>query len=188
MAQALRFDNLPFQMFTAIYGGDKDDAMPLRHHVLTNAPTGPLRSRICELEGFAHEESRQAYAEDAFHYFLEIERKRSELSNRPFLLMLIDFKRNAEPGRQIDAAIAAKLFTALAECLRETDFTGWYREGRTIGAVLTQHGQPNGNDLSEVVRQRIVTALESRISSDLGCGLQVRVYQLSPNSQCQLSE
>src|SRR4051812_23643836 len=41
--------------------------------------------------GFAPQgHSVQAYTEDAFQYFLEMERRRSEASNRPFVLMLID--------------------------------------------------------------------------------------------------
>jgi hypothetical protein len=115
-----------------------------------------------------------AYNEEAFQYFLEIERKRSELSNCPFLLMLVDFKSHP----RIEAATAHKLFSVLSLCLRETDFIGWYREGRVAGAVLTQHGEADGDDLSDVVRGRIGTALRERLPSDLALQLQVRVYQI----------
>jgi hypothetical protein len=118
-----------------------------------------------------------AYNEEAFQYFLEIERKRSEVSNRPFLLMLVDFNKHP----RIDAATADKLFTVLSLCLRETDFIGWYREGRAAGAVLTQHGEADGNDLSEVVRQRIERALRERLPLDLARQLQTRIYQIPPH-------
>ncbi len=77
----------------------------------------------------------QAYNEEAFRYFLEIERKRSESSTRPLLLLLVDV-RGADDV--IDQATATQLFAGLAGCLRETDFVGWYRENLVIGAVLTQ--------------------------------------------------
>jgi hypothetical protein len=74
--------------------------------------------------------------------------------------------------------IADKLFSALSRCLRETDFIGWYREGRVAGAVLTQHGEADGDDLSDVVRVRIGAALRQRLPSDLARQLQARVYQI----------
>src|SRR2546427_7764733 len=56
-----------------------------------------------ESGGFALEDGPgHPYNEEAFQYFLEIERKRSELSNRPFLLMLVDFNKH----QRIDAVTA----------------------------------------------------------------------------------
>jgi hypothetical protein len=134
--------------------------------------------------GFAlPHETGEAYNEEAFQYFLEIERKRSELSNRPFLLMLIEFtKQSVGSTTEIDAVSAGKLFSLLSACLRETDFVGWYREGRIAGAVLTQHGEPERDDLSEIVRRRVDEALTRQFPPDRMRRLQVRVYQLSPHS------
>jgi hypothetical protein len=132
--------------------------------------------------GFALQDgSGGAYNEEAFQYFLEIERKRSELSNRPFLLMLIEFNRRP-PGfnPEMDVVTAGSLFSILRQSLRETDFVGWYREGRVAGAVLTQHREPDRDDLSDVVRRRVADALERRFPPDQPRRLQVRVYQLSP--------
>ena len=66
----------------------------------------------------------------------------------------------------------------LSFCLRETDFFGWYRDGRVAGAVLTQHGEPDEDDLSELVRRRVGGELEKRLDPKLGRDLQLRVYQL----------
>src|SRR6266446_4785495 len=80
----------------------------------------------------------QAYNEDAFRYFLEIERKRAARAHRPVLLLLLDLRDQPEIGPRIDPMLAAKLFSGLWRCLRETDVVGWYREERVAGAVLTQ--------------------------------------------------
>src|SRR2546428_293200 len=106
--------------------------MPLHHRVLNEVPTPvQLDSEISELSGFAlNDAAGQAYDEAAFHYFLEIERKRAEIWNRPFLMMLIDFRRNPEISPRIDEPAAGRLFSILLQCIRETDFVGWYREGR----------------------------------------------------------
>jgi len=146
------------------------------------APQGGTSARAAEgperESGFALEDGpNHAYNEEAFQYFLEIERKRSEHSNRPFLLMLVDFSK---PPR-IDGVTADRLFSVLSECLRDTDFIGWYREGRVAGAVLTQHGEADGDDLSEVVRQRIAAALRRALPIDLARQLQTRVYQIPPH-------
>jgi GGDEF domain-containing protein len=133
------------------------------------------------LFGFAMQDgSGEAYNEDAFQYFLEVERRRAELSNRPFLLMLIEFRKaSSTADREIDVVTAAQLFSILSRCVRETDFIGWYREGRIVGAVLTQHGDADREQLSDVVRRRVSGALEGFFSLEQVLGLQARVYQLS---------
>ena len=178
--------------------------MPLHHHVLNDVvatvqtelkafdhigPHGRANSGVdngvdrysC---GFALQDgSGEAYNEEAFQYFLEVERKRSEISHRPFLLMLIEFSRHpAGINPEIDVVTTGTLFSMLRRCLRETDFVGWYRERRVAGAVLTQHGEPDRDDLSEVVRGRVGEALEKHFSPDRPRRLQVRVYQLSPHA------
>src|SRR5207248_10164060 len=54
--------------------------------------------------GFAVEGAEHSYNEEAFRYFLELERKRSQLSNRPFLLLLVDLRRPAMPRTEMGIA------------------------------------------------------------------------------------
>ena len=121
------------------------------------------------------------YNQEAFRYFLGHERKRSELSNRPFLLLLVDLQSTHQAGR-IDSAIANKLFDGLAECLRDTDVIGWYHEGRVAGAVLTHVEDAADVDVSEEIRGRVNGALGTVLPSNIAAGLQVRVYQLPVGS------
>jgi hypothetical protein len=123
----------------------------------------------------------QAYNEDAFWYFLEIERRRVDLAHRWFVLLMIDLK-SSTPGdteRQIDTATAHVLFSALATCLRETDFMGWLREGRVVGAVLTQ-GSATDPGGSELVAQRVVATVTRELPHTLSSRLQVRIYKSAP--------
>jgi hypothetical protein len=121
--------------------------------------------------------SRTAYNEEAFRYFLANERKRSELSNRPFLLLLVDLQRPPVNGR-IESPIAAKLFAGLADCLRDTDVIGWYHEGRVAGAVLTYVEEATSRDVSGEIRARVTMLLRASLPSSTAARLQVRVYQL----------
>jgi hypothetical protein len=156
------------------------------------APPGPSSGEDLsgrgELEhprcGLVLEGQRQhVYNEEAFRYFLDIERKRSELSSRSFLLLLVDLKKQGTLDVGIDKASAVQLFAALSLCLRETDFVGWYRESRVAGAVLTQHADTGGSDLPDTVLQRITGALGEGLPANVVGRLQVRVYQLPTNTK-----
>jgi hypothetical protein len=118
-----------------------------------------------------------AYNQDAFRYFLANERKRSELSNRPFLLLLVDLQQPQANGR-LDPSVATRLFTGLYDCLRDTDVIGWYHEGRVAGAVLTHVEGASSSDPSTDIRARVTRLLSVRLPDALGTRLQVRIYQL----------
>jgi hypothetical protein len=122
----------------------------------------------------------KAYNEEAFRYFLAIERERSEISSRPFLLLLADLKKLPGMNERIQPALAGMLFSALWLALRETDFIGWYHEGRVAGAVLTQRSDIGGTDMSRLVRERVARVMSQHLPKAVTARLQVRVYQLPP--------
>src|SRR5499427_2010089 len=127
------------------------------------------------------------YNEEAFRYFLQIERKRANRSNSRFLLLLVDLKKDEQQSSGFDAATSVKLFAAMLPCLRETDFIGWYRQGRVASAVLTQVGDTQGVEVSNLVASRIREAVGQNLPSSVSERLQVRVYQV-PASTDGLSE
>jgi len=124
-----------------------------------------------------------AYCEEAFRYLLAIERKRAERSGRSFLLLLVDLKHDTGQPMRIDATIAANLFAGLSAALRETDFIGWYREGRVAGAVLAQHTTMLDSEISHAVNLRIREQLCERMSPGITSRLQTRVFQLPRKTQ-----
>jgi hypothetical protein len=160
-----------------------------RLHRFGNEPTRhnePMLNFYEEPRALSHapeDPSGRAYNEEAFRYFLANERNRSERSERPFLLLLVDLKKQPGASARFDVAVAAKLFTGLGLCLRETDFVGWYRDRRLAGAVLTQLPEATGVDLCRVVRQRASTALSESLPSDIFSRLQMRIFQLPPSSK-----
>jgi post-segregation antitoxin (ccd killing protein) len=152
---------------------------------ITNSQAGERRSpsRIDELTWQASAVGGDgaalgAYSEEAFRYLLAIERKRAERSGRPFFLLLVDLKRMATGAQAMDVEVAAGVFAGLSNALRDTDFTGWYREGRIAGAVLAQLADVNGDNIDDVVRQRVRLELSSRLSFDVADRLQTRVFQI----------
>jgi hypothetical protein len=119
----------------------------------------------------------QAYNEEAFWYFLAIERKRSERSHHPFLLVLVDLKELPGADVRIDQTVAPKLFSGLWLCLRETDFIGWYRQERVAGAVVAEVQRGLQGEVSRVLGQRVSGILGARLPSEVAHRVQVRVYQ-----------
>jgi hypothetical protein len=132
------------------------------------------RSERCSCGVALNGRRGQAYNEEAFRYFWALERERCRRSGRPFLLVLVDLEDPQENGR-IDPPVASKLFSALRLCLRETDFMGWYREGRVAAAVLTELGD-GPTDVCRLVGQRIRAVLRDGLPSDVARRLHVRVH------------
>ena len=118
------------------------------------------------------------YNEEAFRYFLQVERKRANRSNSGFLLLLVDLKKDEQLSTGFDVATSEKLFSSMLPCLRETDFIGWYRQGRVASAVLTQVGQVHGVEVSNFVACRLRKAFCQSLPSSVTGRLQVRVYEV----------
>jgi hypothetical protein len=121
-----------------------------------------------------------AYDEQTFLYLLEIERKRLERSGCPLLLLLADLGDDRGPSTRLEPAIASRLFSGLWFCLRESDFTGWYRHGCVAGAVLTQLTHEASTDVSRMICQRVSGVLSRRLPSAAARHLRVRAHQLPP--------
>jgi hypothetical protein len=122
----------------------------------------------------------QAYNEETFLYLLEIERKRLERSGCPLLLLLVDLGDERGPSTRLEPAIASRLFSGLWFCLRESDFTGWYRRGCVAGAVLTHLTPEASTDASRMICERVAGVLSRRLRSDAARQLRVRAHQLPP--------
>jgi len=132
--------------------------------------------------GFALTGHGEAYNEQAFHHFLAIEKKRSEASSRPFLLLLVEFEKQVGLTVPMDHEIVSpRLFTALAQALRDTDVLGWYREHRVAGAVLTDLGEAP-HAIMSTITARVRGSLQRDLPPNLTSFVSVRLYQLPVRS------
>src|ERR1700733_7792849 len=74
---------------------------------------------------------REILQEDAFKRMIALERKRTERSAKPFLLMLLetgDCQSDEKNGK-----ILASVIAALVAATRETDVIGWYKNQASVG-------------------------------------------------------
>ena len=72
-------------------------------------------------------EERVVLNEENFKRMIAIERKRTERSREPFLLMLVEAgnpQRAGKHGRPLE-----RILSAMLSSTRETDLVGWYKDG-----------------------------------------------------------
>jgi hypothetical protein len=119
----------------------------------------------------------QAYNEEAFRYFLAIERKRGERSGRPFVLLLVNLKQESGRSARIDPAVAREIFSGLWTSLRETDFIGWYWEDHVAGALLVEFQGGTWRDVSSMIVQKVNAGIRERLSTTDALRLQVRARE-----------
>lgn len=102
-------------------------------------------------------------SEEAFRRVIARERKRSERSHRPFVLLLIDTGRNMPVNGQ--GRVLLDILSALGGATRETDITGWYTESTVVGVMFTEIDLENNAVLSTIL-SRIGAVLRDRLDSD----------------------
>src|SRR5262245_48704868 len=74
----------------------------------------------------------------SFAKLLAFERKRTDRSHRPFLLLLIELKIRFHAGQRRRRAFVKNIIQALQRCTRQTDMIGWYKHNAVIGVIYTE--------------------------------------------------
>lgn len=119
----------------------------------------------------------EVYNEKAFRYLLASESKRSERSGYSFTILIIYSTDKQGLIVPMDRDVADTVVKALFCSLRETDYIGWYLEGRIVGAVLTVLGQDSAVKAASLIRQRVMDILRVDVSVEENSRLQIRVCQ-----------
>ena len=106
-------------------------------------------------------EERTILAEKAFRNAITIERKRTERSGEPFLLMVVETAGADQPAA--DVRLLDKVASVLLQSSRETDIVGWYQERRSLGALFTALA-PDDRDL---IRATILARLSPLLGNEM---------------------
>lgn len=107
---------------------------------------------------------REVLNEDTFNRMIAIERKRTERSKQPFLLMLLEaggHRDLAKNGGSLESMVSA-----LLSSIRETDVIGWYKDRTTVGVMYTGLVVNNKNAVLSMILSRVSTALGDNLTSD----------------------
>lgn len=79
---------------------------------------------------------REVLQEEAFKRMIAVERKRTERSARPFLLMLLEAGEYQSMGK--NGKVLANVISALLPATRQTDVIGWYKDQSSVGVMFTE--------------------------------------------------
>lgn len=109
--------------------------------------------------------AREVLREDTFRRAIAIERKRTERSQKPFLLTLFDIASSQHPAEDNDTIID-KILSTLLTCSRETDVIGWYKSQATVGVIFTDMVPHETNMILSIILSKVSTMLRDRLTSD----------------------
>jgi hypothetical protein len=118
-----------------------------------------------------------AYNQEAFRYLLECESKRSKRSGHFYQIILVYWTNARGRDVQMNSYAAKTVMAALSRSLRETDYIGWYRDGRIAGAVLTVLVQETMAQVVTHLRPRLVDIIRAKLGVEETSRLQIRVCQ-----------
>ena len=117
------------------------------------------------------------YNEEAFQYLLASESKRSVRSGYSFNILLVYSINKQGLIVQMDREVVDTVAEALFRTVRETDYIGWYLEGRIVGGVLTVLGQDSKVEVSARIQQRLMEIFRAEVSVEKIGRLQIRICQ-----------
>ncbi len=121
-------------------------------------PTGlasPLFDEVSEFD-------RTALSEPEFRRLIAIERKRTERSKAPFVLMLLEI--NAAQAKDKSLRTLAVVTDALLGACRDTDQVGWYEDGAVVGVMFTGLIVSDRNSILTAILNRVSGALRDELS------------------------
>lgn len=107
---------------------------------------------------------RELMGEDSFKRMIALERKRSERSQEPFLLMLVDVMENADSPTA--HKVLDRMVSVLMSASRDTDIAGWYREGVTLGVMFTELLTTDKNLIVTTILGRVRALVREELRGD----------------------
>jgi lipopolysaccharide/colanic/teichoic acid biosynthesis glycosyltransferase len=102
--------------------------------------------------------------EQTFERMILCERKRSERSGKPFLLMLIESGLTNKPGRE--ERLLLDIVSALGGATRDTDVKGWQKTGHSVGVIFTEIADADKPTIVATMLTRVSGALRNVLSAE----------------------
>jgi lipopolysaccharide/colanic/teichoic acid biosynthesis glycosyltransferase len=103
-----------------------------------------------------------ALNEETFRRVIAIERKRTERSKAPFVLMLLELANHQDPEktkRSLECIVAA----LLAAC-RDTDLVGWYKDNCIVGVMFTGLVVNDKHSILSAILNRVSETLRNELT------------------------
>ena len=108
-------------------------------------------------------EERGILNEGAFHRMISLERKRTERSRKPFLLMLLKMGHNLQSDKNGKAL--AKILSTLSLSTRETDVIGWHKNNSEVGVLFTEFGLDDRSTILSTMMIRVSDTFRQNLNA-----------------------
>ena len=105
---------------------------------------------------------REILHEEAFKRMISVERKRTERSGKPFLLMLLETGEHQTSEKNGNAL--AHILSVLLASTRETDVIGWYKNQSTAGVIFTELVIDDKNSILSTMLTRVRNILQGTLT------------------------
>jgi len=146
--------------------------MALTFQPLKQTPP-PVRNRSPRPQRFAFEHEHSILSEPQFVASVSRERRRTERSGKPFLLMLLELPERFEDR---DIGFEKKITSALVALSRETDVVGWYQEKLALGVIFTELGDTDQGTVLKSVQQRVKASIADCLDGAHGNGIHISFH------------
>jgi lipopolysaccharide/colanic/teichoic acid biosynthesis glycosyltransferase len=127
-------------------------------------------SRWLSKESSSSSDDVRVLSERLFHHLLSLERKRSQRTGDPFVLMIIDLSQVSEN----ETLEVSRICEVLRSGTRDTDLCGWYRAPSLFGMIFTA--------LQTINRKAVENAISNKVTSALGA-----LFDCNEMSRIQIS-
>ncbi|MBN1981930.1 MAG: sugar transferase [Chitinivibrionales bacterium] len=108
----------------------------------------------------------ELYQQNYFREMLIIERKRTERSRIPFVLMLLDVHKLLKQNDK-SKNIVSSITRILSSCTREIDLKGWFEQNKIIGIIYAYTSIDKKESIIGKLSQQFVAALGAEQSSNI---------------------
>ena len=140
-----------------------------------------LQDRFAHLLGWVRgnraSSSAGIYSETAYRDLVHREFKRSERVghlSRMLLVYRTDQHGLIEP---LDSKFAARTIGLLSKNYRDTDYIGWYRQGRILGVLLTAFHPHSAKDGYAILKNRVRDGFAHTLGFTAYPSVQIRVLE-----------
>jgi len=105
---------------------------------------------------------------------IALERKRTERSGQPFVLLLLD-GGNCLPSDR-NGMVLGKMLSALSLSTRESDVTGWYKDHSIVGVMFTDISADDRESILGTMMSRVSETLRNNLSLDKFCQINISLH------------
>ncbi len=141
----------------------KEGSKPGREEAMKPSRENTDRTSASSFEPLAASE-HEVVSESSFRRMIAIERKRTERSKEPFLLMLLEAGNNQ--SAEMSEATLNNIASALLASSRGTDIVGWYKDGSTVGVIYTGLEANDKNAVLSTILTRVKATLRAALVFD----------------------